>query len=161
MISARDRRCMGWFCWERRRCLNSSISGLQYVHSGVGGVNISVELVEPLLDNCEQILGYTEPCDHVIKPCYKSGGFTRRKWLSVICLSVCLIVCSLVYRLTRSGRGRRRTAVTVPIYVSSLWRTLPMTFIASGGGLLVASMTRHTCLTFNRQIKTAEQRTVI
>ena len=125
MISARDRRCMGWFCWERRRCLNSSISGLQYVHSGVGGVNISVELVEPLLDNCEQILGYTEPCDHVIKPCYKSGGFTRRKWLSVICLSVCLIVCSLVYRLTRSGRGRRRTAVTVPILCFLLVKNSP------------------------------------
>jgi len=53
MRSARERRCIGWFCCARRRCRKISMSGLQKVHCGVGGVDRS-ELVEPLLDSCMQ-----------------------------------------------------------------------------------------------------------
>jgi len=54
MRSARERRCVGWFCCARRRWRKISMSGLQYVHCGVGGVDRSdvAELVEPLLDSC-------------------------------------------------------------------------------------------------------------
>lgn len=61
MRSARDRRCVGWFCCIIRRCRKISMSGLLYVHSCTGGENMSDELVDPLLDSWQQI-AQTESC---------------------------------------------------------------------------------------------------